>query len=159
MDAKIKSPKECTPAEIDAFKNLVLEGGEVTSYGLHKRIERAERLVFINEDKCIAVGAIKNPNEGYKSDVFAKAGVPEKSKEFKYELGWLYVTPSARGKGLGRNLMNAVTEFIGVSGCYATTREKNNSMHHLFTQYSFNKLGSVYPSENGYSLVLYANRL
>ena len=106
----------------------------------------------------MAVGAIKNPNEGYKSGVFAKAGVAGKCKEYTHELGWLYVTPGARGKGLGHNLMQAVTKFLGTSTCYATTRANNDSMHHLFSRYNFDKLGSAYQSQNGYSLVLYENR-
>lgn len=101
---------------------------------------------------------IKNPNEDYKSGVFSKAGVQELRTEYRYELGWLYVTSSERGKGLGHKLMKAIIKFIDGHGCYATTREDNDSMHHLFAQYSFIKLGSAYPSSNGYSLVLYANK-
>ena len=158
MDAVVKKPSECTPVELDAFQKLVEEGGEVTPHGLRQRIEQAEALVFITESECIAVGAVKQPNKGYKESVFSKAGVAEKSNIFNYELGWLYVKPKARGRGLGNSLMQAVVAYLGGSGCYATTREKNDSMHHLFSQYDFNKLGAAYPSNNGYSLVLYANK-
>jgi predicted GNAT family N-acyltransferase len=158
MDVQIKAPAECTPIELDAFEKLVVEGGEVTTHGLRQRIEQAKKLVFINEGKCVAVCAIKNPNEGYKSRVFEKAGVAEKGKEYTYELGWLYVTPAARGNGLGHKLMEAVTDSLGTASCYATTRENNASMHHLLPQYYFQKIGSAYQSNNGYFLVLYANR-
>ncbi len=158
MDATVKKPSECTPAELDEFEKLVVAGGEVASHGLRKRIEQAAALVFINEGSCIAVGAIKKPNKGYKDGVFLKAGVADKSKEFSYELGWLYVKPEARGNGLGHSLMQAVIKYLGNSSCYATTRENNGSMHHLFSQYDFYRLGKVYPSNNSYSLVLYANK-
>jgi len=158
MEILIKNPEECTSKEIDAFQKLVLEGGEVASHGLRDRIEQAKMLILINDPDCVAVGAIKNPNVGYKLRVFEKAGAPEKCTKFNYELGWIYVASSARGQGLGHKLMQAVVGFLGDSTCYATTRENNDSMHHILPQYSFNKLGSAYPSNNGYSLVLYANR-
>ena len=156
MDAAVKKPSECTIAELDEFEKMVIAGGEVTPHGLRQRIEKAAVLVFINDGGCLAIGAIKKPNKGYKDGVFSKAGVADKSKEFSYELGWLYVKPEARGNGLGHSLMRAVIKYLGDSGCYATTRENNASMHHLFSQYNFYRLGNAYPSDNGYSLVLYA---
>ncbi len=151
-------PAECTQFELDAFETLITEGGEVTPDGLRQRIVQAEVLVFINEAECLAVGAIKNPNKGYKVRVFEKAGLADKSDEYTYELGWLYVTPSDRKKGLGHKLMVAVTSFLENRSCYATTRENNDSMHHLFSHYGFKKIGSAYQSDNGYNLVLYANK-
>ncbi|HCO23430.1 MAG: GNAT family N-acetyltransferase [Gimesia sp.] len=158
MDIQVKSPYECSLTELDNFERLVLEGDEVVAGGLRQRIEQAERLIFILEKECVAVGAIKNPNESYKSVVFAKAGVSEKSKDYTYELGWLNVTKHARGKGLGRRLMKAVTESLGNASCYATTRENNDKMHYLLPHYSFHKLGKTYQSDKGYGLVLYTNR-
>jgi len=158
MDAVVKIPSECTPDELDNFQKLVAEGGEVTPHGLRQRIEHAAALIIIGESECIAVGAIKNPNQGYKQGVFSKAGVAGQSNNYNYELGWLYVVPAARGKGVGHSLMQAVASYIGNAGCYATTREDNAAMHHLFSQYNFSRLGVPYPSDNGYSLVLYASK-
>ncbi|MEJ2497282.1 MAG: hypothetical protein P8Y43_07400, partial [Sulfurovaceae bacterium] len=93
MNVAVKKPSECTPAELDVFQKLVEEGGEVTPHGLRQRIEQATALVFFTENECVAVGAIKQPNKGYKEGVFLKAGVSEKSNIFNFELGWLYVKP------------------------------------------------------------------
>jgi len=158
MDTVIKIPSKCTSDELDKFQKLVVEGGEVTSYRLRQRIEQAAALVFIGESECVAVGAIKNPNQSYKQGVFSKAGIANQSNNYIYELGWLYVAPAARGKGIGHSLMQAVASYIGSVGCYATTREDNNAMHNLFSQYNFSRIGAPYTSTNGYSLVLYASK-
>ena len=130
MDAVVKKPSECTMSELDAFQNLVVEGREVTPHGLRQRIEQAAALVFINDGECIAVGAIKNPNKGYKDGVFSKAGVADKSKDFNFELGWLYVTPGARGRGLGHSLMQAVVSYLGKMGIPMTPLRENDNMAH-----------------------------
>lgn len=156
MEKIAKSPKDCTDAELESFEKLVAEGGEVVLAGLKQRVQRAEKLVFINDGECVAVGAIKNPSAGYKAGVFEKSGVPEKSR-YEYELGWLYVSKAARGKGYGRILMESILASLSGKTCFATTRENNDSMDYLFGQFGFTKLGQPYNSQNGgYSIVLYA---
>jgi len=156
MEIIVKNPKDCSDTEIESFLSLVAEGGEVAVGGLRERIRRAEKLIFINTEKPVAVGAIKNPNAGYKTDVFKKSGVSEENK-YQYELGWLYVSKAARGNGYGRVLMDSIVTALADHTCFATTREDNDSMHYLFSQFGFSRLGQPYRSSNGeYSLVLYA---
>lgn len=155
MKTTIKNPSECADADLESFERLVCEGGEVDPNGLRGRIQRAEKLVFIKNDECVAVGAIKNPNEGYKARVFRKAGVSG-AEHYHFELGWLYVSEAARGRGYGRVLMRAVVDNLAGRGSFATARENNEAMHHLFEQFGYVRVGSSYGSENGdYSLVLY----
>ncbi|WLH11460.1 GNAT family N-acetyltransferase [Pseudomonas hefeiensis] len=156
MEKIAKAPKDCSSTELNTFERLVSDGGEVSLAGLRQRIQRAEKLLFINNGECVAVGAIKNPNAGYKIGVFEKSNAPEQSK-YQYELGWLYVSSAARGKGYGRVLMETIKESLAGKACFATTREDNAPMRYLFSQFGFSKLGQPYKSENGdYSLVLYA---
>ena len=156
MEKIAKSPKDCTDAELESFEKLVTEGGEVALAGLRQRIQLAEKLVFIHDGELVAVGAIKNPNAGYKAGVFEKSGAPEQGR-YEYELGWLYVSRSSRGKGYGRILMKSLIDSLFGKACFATTREDNASMHYLFEQFGFSKLGQPYKSPNGgYSLVVYA---
>jgi ribosomal protein S18 acetylase RimI-like enzyme len=150
-----KDPKDCSGTELETFERLVSDGGEVSMAGLRQRIQRAKKLLFIYDGECVAIGAIKNPNAEYKAGVFEKSNAPEKSK-YQYELGWLYVSSSARGKGCGRILMEAIIESLAGKACFATTREDNAPMHHLFSQFGFSRLGRPYKSENGnYSLILF----
>ncbi|MEM5617083.1 hypothetical protein AAHB60_03250 [Pseudomonas aeruginosa] len=66
----IQSPRDCSSAELDIFERLVSAGGEVSLVGLRQRIQSAEKLIFINDGECVAIGAIKNPSTKYKARVF-----------------------------------------------------------------------------------------
>lgn len=158
MRKVIKSPKDCSETDLKLFKNLVNENGEVSTIGLDSRILNAENLIFIYDDQDIltAVGAIKRPNARYKSDVFEKVGY---SANIEFELGWLSVSKTARGKGYGRILMESICKALSNTPCFATTRENNTAMHKLFNEFSFSKTGNPYKSDRGdYSLVLYLKK-
>ncbi|WP_020413731.1 GNAT family N-acetyltransferase [Microbulbifer variabilis] len=151
----IKTPEDCSESELEVFEKLIFEGCEVSTEGLKQRIYKAEKLIFIKDNNCVAVGALKNPNSSYKASVFGKSNALGQSL-YKYELGWLYVTESARGKGYSNLLMKAILESLSESTCFATTREDNTPMHHLFRKFGFSRLGKAYKSTNGdYSLILY----
>lgn len=155
VETIIRKPEECTGSELEGFERLVKEGGEVGYNGLQNRILRAERLVFINDDECVAIGAIKRPNEGYKARIFRKAGVAG-VEHYRFEIGWIYVSDAARGKGYGRALMSVILEGLRGRGSFATTRENNEAMHRLFELFGYSRAGEPYKSESGdYSLVLY----
>lgn len=152
----IKSPGECCDVELKSFEELVTAGGEVVLEGLRQRVQRAEKLFFIHGEGCVAVGAIKIPYVEYKASVFEKAGAQDQSR-YQYELGWLCVSEAARGKGYGRALMESITHSLSGRACFATTREDNSSMHHLFSRFGFSRLGQPYKSLRGdYTLALYA---
>ena len=157
MKKLVKNPKCCSDAEIARFEALVSEGGEVELAGLQERILRAELLIFIydNDDQTVAVGAIKNPNKGYKSAIFEKSGASGK-ENYDFELGWLYVAEIARNKGYGRILMELICQQLTDKSCFATTRENNTAMQYLFDKFGFSKLGTPYKSKIGnHSLTLY----
>ena len=157
MEIQAKYPSECTKDELREFEALVIEGGEVSPIGLSDRIKQANTLISVRDNSaCIAVGALKRPIENYKNNVFKKAGVFHLVQQYPFELGWVFSSPSALGKGVGRIIMDTIVNLVGNKGCFATTRLNNEVMHHLFDQYSFFRVGNEYPSKNGdYSLILY----
>ena len=156
----IKAPQDCSKKELLLFKQLVLEGGEVQSQGLLGRIKLAHRLIFIElNGECVSVGALKCPNKNYKNKIFQKSGVPDSEWDYQYELGYLYTSPKSRGNGVGSFLMQSVCKALNGSSCFATTREDNGVMHHLFEKYSFSRLGSAYRSGQGdYYLGLFVSK-
>lgn len=155
MERISKVPKDCSSAELEMFERFVSAGGEVSLVGLRQRIQSAEKLIFINDGEYVAVGAIKNPAAEYKARVFKRSNATEPEK-YQYELGWIYVSNVARGKGYSRVLMEEIKEILAGAACFATTRENNAAMHHLFRNFGFTKLGQPYKSDNGdYSIALY----
>ena len=87
MEIISKAPRDCSNTELETFERLVSAGGEVSLAGLRQRIQSAEKLIFINDGECVAVGAIKNPNAAYKASIFKKSNASEQSK-YQYEVGW-----------------------------------------------------------------------
>ncbi|MFT6402248.1 MAG: putative GNAT family N-acyltransferase [Pseudohongiellaceae bacterium] len=160
MRAIVKAPADCSQEELSTFEKLVLEGGEVASHGLSDRIKLAYKLIFIElNNECVSVGALKCPNENYKNRVFLKAGMAAESASYQYELGYLYTSPASRGNGVGSFLMTSVCNSLNDQSCFATTRESNKVMHHLFGKASFSRLGVAYKNDQGdYYLGLFATK-
>lgn len=160
MRAIIKTPTDCSQEELSTFEKLVLEGGEVASRGLSGRIKSAYKLIFIElNNECVSVGALKCPNKNYKNKVFLKSGMAAESASYQYELGYLYTSPKSRGNGIGSFLMKSVCNALNGHSCFATTRENNKVIHHLFSKASFSRLGVAYKSDQGdYFLGLFATK-
>ena len=153
---EIKQPSYCSSDELRKFKSLVLQGGEVTPVGLDRRVEMAERLLFLKTTSCVGIGAVKNPNIQYKSDIFKKSGSEHDPNTIQFELGWFYIEETSRGNGFSNLLLAEAISFVQESGCFATTRESNNIMHKQLNNLGFEQSGSSYKSSKGnYNLVLY----
>jgi len=156
METTVKRPNNCTNEELHIFESLVLQGGQVSPQGLRRRIKLAEWLITLSDNKCLAVGAIKKPDEEYRTRIFTEAGARMKASEYEYEFGWLYVIPKARDRRYAHKLIRSAIAVLGNSHCFATTRTNNRSMNHLLAKYSFKQLGSSYLSKDGsHSLTLY----
>ena len=145
-----KSPAACCDAEIADFIGLVLAGGEVRADGLEERVRSAERLVFLREGTgLVGVAGLKCPAPSYRRKVIAQSGVPLAQESFPFELGWIYVLPSARGRGLSLPVCQGAVEAAGASGIFATSRTRNRAMHKTLEKLGFVTAGNEYPSANG----------
>lgn len=156
-----RTPKECTKTELDMFERLVKEGGEVDSEGLRQRIENAVYLAWIEADdgNVIGVGAIKKPYAQYRSSVFKRAGSSEVPNQYAFELGWVFIIPACRGKGLSTPLIKRLLSSAENGSIFATTRENNEAMKAILANFEFQKSGEPYNSSNGnHKLVLFIRR-
>jgi RimJ/RimL family protein N-acetyltransferase len=146
---QIKSPGDRTPQELRIFEQLVCAGGEVTTNGLGGLILSAEKLLFASKEKVIGTCGIKRPNLHYKNNVFQKAGSSDSDNVYVVELGWVYVSPRFRKKGIGRFLIQSAMAAVKGKNCFATTRAGNAAMHALLKRAGFVKRGNDYRSGNG----------
>jgi len=145
-----KSPTACCDAEIADFIALVLGGGEVRADGLEERVRSAEWLVFLREGTClVGVAGLKCPAPAYRRKIEALSGIPLAQESFPFELGWIYILPSARRRGLSLPLCRRAIEAARASGIFATSRTGNHAMHKTLEKLGFLVAGSEYPSANG----------
>ena len=144
-----KEPQNCAPGELAAFAATVREGGEVIGEGLDERIKQAVRLIFCqHEGRLVGVAALKTPLDSYRFKLSRKSGVQLPRDACPHELGWVFVTPSERGKGLSANLVACAIEGLN-SPVFATSRTDNAPMHATLRRVGFVAVGDEYKSDQG----------
>ena len=150
---EIKNASDFTINEINMFKKILINEGEVIESTFDKLIQNDPILLFYPNTKYIkAIGALKIPLEGYKSDVFKNSKSSMKPNDFNYELGWIVVLE--QGKGIGKKITKSLSELK--TKIYSTVRKENEVMNHILTKIGFEKTGISYSSKRGdYKINLY----
>src|SRR5229473_564528 len=125
-----RRPVECSEEQLASFKRFVLAGGEVRSQGLDKRIRNAEWLTFAfdHSGTLVGIGALKRPVNPYKSNVFRMAGLEGYSKNYLYEIGWIFVSPNSRDQGYCTTIVKEILNLTANESLYATSRADNIPM-------------------------------
>jgi hypothetical protein len=150
------NPKDCLDSQIKDFMALVLAGGEVRADGLENRIRAGERLVFLTVGCCLCgVAALKCPSAGHRTEVASASGIVLPEPDFPYEIGWVFVMPSVRGRRFSFDLTREA--LAGVSdGVFATSRSDNTAMHATLGKFEFLPEGAEWKSRRGdYHLKLF----
>ena len=143
----VKSPAEFSNAEMGFFIACVRAGGEVSIQGLAERIRNAAALVFAKaQGGFVGVAALKRPLSSYRNSVSSRCGVSLPAAEFPFELGWVFVSPEARSRGISLLLSEAALSQSGGAGVFATSRTDNIAMHRSLTKLGFSPAGNTYPS-------------
>src|SRR5687768_5046062 len=115
-------PAGFEPKEIDDFVAFVLAGGEVTSDGLKDRVMGAPSIAYLRTKGCLlGVAGLKSPESGYRKSVAAKSHTRLTEEEFPYELGWVFILPSARGRKLSLPLCQPLIAAAKSAGVFATS--------------------------------------
>lgn len=153
----IKTPADCSDAEIEAFRQLVILGHEVTTIGLSDRIRRAAALAFDYEDVgLVAVAGLKIPGSHYQRAVFTNAGSSEMWELFDRELGWIYVSEDHRRQGRSKALCEALLTQVATARVFATSRADNMPIRRTLERLGFVVTGHSYAStERDYELQLF----
>jgi GNAT superfamily N-acetyltransferase len=144
----VMSPESCTWPELTAFKELAIEGGEVTTSTLDDLVPNALALAYAHENGILAgIGAIKRPHNDYRDKIFSKARSYWDPTQFEFELGWFYVRPIFREKRIASKLINDLISSLNRRPVYATSRTNNQRMHALLNQHGFLADGVPYASK------------
>lgn len=145
-----RRPLEFSDLEIQDFMALVVAGGEVAIQGLENRIRSAAWLVYLFMGPMLSgVAALKRPEAGYRNGIARKARVPLPMATFPYELGYVFVTPRMRGRGLSCDLVLEVLVAARGAGVFATTRSNNGAMQATLSKCGFAPQGKPYRSVLG----------
>lgn len=143
-----RAPAQCSARESEAFQRLVLAGGEVASDTLPGLVASALCLAFAtNGNEIVAVAGLKRPNPTYRARVFEKSGATTDYTQYEFELGWVFVHPSARNLGLSTTLVESLVPTLRGAKAYATSRVDNERMHSTLKRVGFAPVGAPYPSQ------------
>ena len=153
----LRSPEIVSDGELGDFVSLVRAGGEVNADGLEDRVCKAEHLVFLRVENCLAgIGALKNPLATYRKKIahLSETGLPVSS--YPFELGWVFVLPSFRERKLGKRIVEAIVDSAKGAGIFATSRAENVRMHSALGASGFLEAGEAFKSPKGdYKLQLF----
>lgn len=151
------APSSVSARELLEFINLVSEGREVAT-GLESRVSSAHSLIFAKSGNILlGVAAVKLPVSSYRTKVFQSSDQLNIAQSFRFELGWVFVSPDGRNQGLSTKLVSAALNEVGTASIFATTRTDNEPMKRVLTKVGFTACGCEYPSKQntGSKLRLY----
>jgi GNAT superfamily N-acetyltransferase len=150
MRQMIKSPAECSSREIAEFKSMLIKSEQEVEEGLSERVAQAELLGFYYDDeKLVAVAALKHPVAGYKKGLFKKAGVLiAEAEKYELEFGWAYILPEYRNRGIGSDLMEKLVKNAGPRAALATIRSSEEAMADSLKKLGFKKAGEPFSKRN-----------
>lgn len=154
----IQEPGACSDAGLREFERLVREGFDGSDETLPDRIRAARRLAFHRsaEGALSAIAGLKAPGGEYRRAVFEKAGAAGDADDYRLELGWVYVAPEQRGRGLGEDLCRRLLAQARGCGVFATTRPDNAPMIRILLRLGFTRAGEPYPrADRDEQLVLF----
>jgi hypothetical protein len=143
----VRHPNICTEDELESFVELVELGGEVAE-GLQARVRNAIGLSMLYDGtKLVGTAGIKRPYAEYHRKVFAKAKTNLLTKDYPFELGWVYISTSHRGRHLTGCLLDSLLKLVKGVGIFATTRTSNTAIQHVLTSRNFRQIGTPYKSQ------------
>lgn len=96
--------------------------GKITG-NLTTKLDRCFFIVIAyQENQPVAIAALKNPTP----DAFTKADLSSQEYDIPYELGYVYVSDSARGQGVSKELVSRLIEQAPNASLMAITEITSN---------------------------------
>jgi GNAT superfamily N-acetyltransferase len=145
----LNTPSECSRYDLDRFRRMVLEAGEVQEAALDGLIARADTLAFLRVGGAIVgIGALKRPRHQHVRGVFRSAHAKNEASEFNFELGWLVVGKAHRGHSYSRRIVKALVTRAEGQKIYATSITTRIAMHKALIGSNFERAGLDWQSKH-----------
>lgn len=147
--ARLEQPAACSECELHEFERLVRAGFAGSDETLPRRIRAARWLAFhhAEDDALAAIAGLKAPGGRYCDEVFVASAAAADPAGYELELGWVFVAPEHRGRGIGERLCRQLLARAPASGIFATTRPDNAPMIGILRKLGFARTGRAYPHE------------
>lgn len=150
IEVLARAPGAFSPAELKRFRELIIEGGEVGGAALATNIVNARILVVLTVRGMMrGVAALKCPQNGYRKKVANWTSFELSAADYPYELGYVYIQPTLRGRGLSHRLIASTLQHNDARGVFATVRMDNKPMRTTFAKAGFAAEGADYPGTKG----------
>jgi ribosomal protein S18 acetylase RimI-like enzyme len=155
-DPVLKRPSEFSTAEFVDFETLVRRGFDGSDGGLPARLRRANLLAYQagTEGEWVGIAALKRPHPAYVREVARGTGFDLTRTQGELELGWVFVIPSHRRRGVARQLCTRLLGRVEGRAVFATTRSDNGAMKEMLEALGFLRVGRPF-SRRREALVLF----
>jgi RimJ/RimL family protein N-acetyltransferase len=124
IEYEIIQQKDINNSHRNIFSELLRQQGKVNP-PFENKANRCKLLCIVkNEDKPIAIGAIKEKTESDFSE--NKANLPNIKIEFDWELGYIFVIKAFEEKGIASNIVRLLLQEYGDENLMASTEISAN---------------------------------
>lgn len=149
---------DATEADLDQFVHLVQQGGAVEEEYVRQGIRRegAKIVMARSGGSIVGVAALKVPLKSYRQGIEgeAKSGHPIPEDLYPFELGYVAVSQSQSGQGIGGALVRKVLKLSSGHGLFATT--SNPAMKgSILPASGFETVGTTWTNSKNESLYLF----
>jgi GNAT superfamily N-acetyltransferase len=148
--------KKINKQQLAEFATFVKKAGEASA----SHVNSAKCLAQLRSDRLIGTAALK-ADKVYRNNCFKKAGLAELADKFPFELGYIVVDPTQRGRGLAHLLVAAALSRREKADIYATSNLLNLAMHKVLESRGFIRAGVPWESQikPGQHLALFLSAL
>ena len=145
FDFELTEANELEDKERQIFARLLKQQGKVSG-DLNLKADRCKIICIVyKDDEPIAIGGIKKKTASDFSE--KKANLQYLSKEFNWELGYIYTNPKYTQKGIAKNIVKKLIESHGNDNIMATTEINDNpGMVKILRTFGFKHYGSLWKS-------------
>ena len=146
IEYEIINSNEFKDSHRNVFANMLHKQGKVQG-NLYQKVDRCKLICIAKmKDKVVSIGAIKQKTQTDFSN--NKAGIPDYSNKFEWELGYLYTDEDYEGYGIASTITSKLIDSYGKGNLMASTEiEANPAMVKILENHGFKLFGKPLKSD------------